>query len=945
MTAIAVCLTPAIQAEIVINEVFYNAPNDLSDLEFVELLNTGEQSVNLLGWELGEGIEFAFPGDSVIEPGGFVVVCKDAKLFPRFYEDVKFVGAYKKSLGNGSDKISLKNPAGEVVDLVEYGDEAPWPVSADGYSASLERICPTIDDDSAVNWAPSSLSGDYDSKPAGTPGKANSVYQKSLPPLIESVDASSPEICSPGTSIEVTAMVRGASSVTLFYQVVSPGSAEAEIELPMKAEKEGSYSGTIPGQTSGKIVRFRVSASGKDGASRFFPHENEIRPARSVYFSEPVDSGAIPVAHIFNVGKEEFKRGAEYRESSSRPPSRRGGFGRGGRGRGPETPEDRARREAEEAQRNAERLLREDALETAWAKLSLERALSDKRLAEVLLAFRAARNALAELREELMAAKDVQAAAAAVPDQLVRVGDQLRKGCAAALTEEQEEHLSGIGVVRRDDRDRRGARGGSMMARFFNVERTWFRVSMNESVKSSALGEVREIALGAIEKRDGTTFEAGERGRPDFAAIMEAVEEQRGMFHTALQKKLGKAVFATLDLERGGFGFSRRGGRGSSRSTPLLPQGRSAFVHTDPKSGKTRLFDFVNIVPRKSGYKVRLHKDRLLDGMKTINVLFEPDEKTCINEGLAFDLYRAAGNSTQRSGYLRLLMDGELVGYHFWFEQANGTFLRRNDISDKGNLYKVTWQGSAGASEFTPEKKRPKRRQDVVRRYDKISNPHDGYEDLIKLAETLEKAEGDDDAMWKVIQERFDVDNVINYFVVNSLISHWDGFFNNYYLYHDTKRKKWMLFPFDQDSTWSQRMGDVSSLSKMPLNYGSAEAVRGGFGRGGQMWWRDGGEISKPLLSNPEFKKRFLARLEELTETVFNEVEFGGRISKAEESLSVEVALRAKARGTDEKSAVESLSVIMDGLREHLTARREFVLFELKETQADLKRRGTTKAP
>ena len=82
LAAIAVGLTPGIQAGVVINEIFYNAPNDLSDLEFVELLNTDEKSVDLSGWELGGGIAFVFPSDSVVEPGGFVVVCKDASSSP-----------------------------------------------------------------------------------------------------------------------------------------------------------------------------------------------------------------------------------------------------------------------------------------------------------------------------------------------------------------------------------------------------------------------------------------------------------------------------------------------------------------------------------------------------------------------------------------------------------------------------------------------------------------------------------------------------------------------------------------------------------------------------------------------------------------------------------------------------------------------------------------------
>ncbi|NIP96041.1 MAG: hypothetical protein GWO24_22430 [Akkermansiaceae bacterium] len=471
---------------------------------------------------------------------------------------------------------------------------------------------------------------------------------------------------------------------------------------------------------------------------------------------------------------------------------------------------------------------------------------------------------------------------------------------------------------------------------------------------------------------------------------METVGEQREALHRELERDLGKGLFAKLELDRGGFGRrgDRRGPGGPGRGfrgpgrggpvTPLRPQGRSAFVHTDPATGTTSLFDFVNIAPRKSGYKVRLHKDRMLDGMRTINVLYEPDERTCINEPLAYDLYRAAGNATPRAGYLRVVIDGNLVGYHFWFEQVNGSFLRHNEIGDKGNLYKVTWQGSSGASEFTPEDLRPDRRSDVVRRYEKKSNLHEGYEDLIELVEALEGAEGNDRKMWELIEERFDVENVINYFAANSLLSHWDGFFNNYYLYHDTKRDKWMMFPYDQDSTWSQRPSD-ESLIRMPLNFGAADAVRPGGGRGfgfgfgrgpepgsrdrdrgrpggredsrddrpapganrdrgfggrGFGWWRDGGEISKPLLANPEFRKRFLARLQELTGTVFTEGDFGTRIANAEELLKTEVILRARDRKLEEQNAVGELRDIMQSMRSHLVARREFIISELKNLAA-----------
>jgi hypothetical protein len=46
-----------------------------------------------------------------------------------------------------------------------------------------------------------------------------------------------------------------------------------------------------------------------------------------------------------------------------------------------------------------------------------------------------------------------------------------------------------------------------------------------------------------------------------------------------------------------------------------------------------------------------------------------------------------------------------------------------------------------------------------------------------------------------MIKSSFEIEPLINHYAVRLLISDWDGFFNNYYLYHDTNgTKKWSMF-------------------------------------------------------------------------------------------------------------------------------------------------------
>src|SRR5207302_2077752 len=74
-----------VRADVVINEIFYHAPDDLHDVQFIELHNTAGRPVDLGGWKLTRGVKHAFPAGSTIEANGYLVVCKNQKEFRRHY--------------------------------------------------------------------------------------------------------------------------------------------------------------------------------------------------------------------------------------------------------------------------------------------------------------------------------------------------------------------------------------------------------------------------------------------------------------------------------------------------------------------------------------------------------------------------------------------------------------------------------------------------------------------------------------------------------------------------------------------------------------------------------------------------------------------------------------------------------------------------------------------
>lgn len=389
------------------------------------------------------------------------------------------------------------------------------------------------------------------------------------------------------------------------------------------------------------------------------------------------------------------------------------------------------------------------------------------------------------------------------------------------------------------------------------------------------------------------------------------------------------------------FNPGRRRGRAGVPGEPT--RGGSVVLYHPPGGGPTRIFDHVRITPRNGGWKIRLHRDQPLDGMSTVNVVFEYQPRFVLSEHLAYETFRAAGCPAPLSGHWRIFMNGRPFGYHLFVEQINASFLRRNQREDQGDLYKLLWYG-----------------RDLVGQHEKKNHPESGHAQLVDTLESLKETDGAE--QWKIIQQRFNVENFINYFAVNMCIQNWDGFFNNYFVFRTPGAEgKWEIFPWDEDKTWGDYDGSSPNYDwySMPLTFGmnGDQPPRGGFGNiggihGGPSWWRNPGWFSGPLLANLEFRTRFLARLREICEKTFTPEAMEPAIADLERKLAPEVRFRATAvtRGNpvvangwtspgefpspDADAASKQFKRHIDSFRNQVRHRREFLLRELNKAGA-----------
>ncbi len=372
------------------------------------------------------------------------------------------------------------------------------------------------------------------------------------------------------------------------------------------------------------------------------------------------------------------------------------------------------------------------------------------------------------------------------------------------------------------------------------------------------------------------------------------------------------------------FNWSRgRQGFSSSGNKPVPPRGNSAFIYVPPNAGEYLTFDHVRITQRKGGYKVHFHKRKPLRGMTTINIIFEYKPRFVLSEALSYEVYRMAGVPAELTEHIRLWVDDQLLAYHLLIEQPNKSFLARNRRDDTGNLYKLLWY-----------------EEGVIRKHEKKTNKLTGHDDIVSLIRGLNKVRGE--KQWEYIKQHFNVEEFINYFAVNMCISNWDGFFNNYFAYHDINGTgKWEIIPWDEDKTWGF-YDDASppyAFYDMPLTFGmngdqppeSKRAPwsrrRGGWGgHDSPAWWRPAGYFSGPLLANLYFRKQFLARLKEVCMTIFTEEKFFPIIDAMERRLEPEVRIRAEALNQNSKRAVRRFKNDMQSFRAQVTNRRKFIL-------------------
>ena len=135
------------------------------DFEYIELVNKGDQPIELAGARFTEGITFDFSESSVsvLQPNEHVLVVEDIGAFRyRFGSSLLVAGQWSGGLSGNGELLVLIDLNGNEIHRFQYLDDVPWPVAADGGGATLEVVDTEANYNSPENWR-ASVQG-------GTPG-------------------------------------------------------------------------------------------------------------------------------------------------------------------------------------------------------------------------------------------------------------------------------------------------------------------------------------------------------------------------------------------------------------------------------------------------------------------------------------------------------------------------------------------------------------------------------------------------------------------------------------------------------------------------------------------------------------------------------------------------------------------------------------------------------
>jgi spore coat protein H len=218
-------------------------------------------------------------------------------------------------------------------------------------------------------------------------------------------------------------------------------------------------------------------------------------------------------------------------------------------------------------------------------------------------------------------------------------------------------------------------------------------------------------------------------------------------------------------------------------------------------------------------------------GRKSLTLNNAKQDPSLVRQCLAYQVFANAGVPSSRCNFARVRVNGTDLGIYVNVEGVNKPMLRRHFTDDTGNLYE------GAISDFRPG---------WTITFDKKTNESDpDRSDLDAMSTALATP---DAGLLAAIDPLVDVEEFLDYWAAEILVGHTDsysGLANNFLVYHDPTTGRFSFLPWGVDQTFA----------------GAPAAVVAN------------GLLARRLYLHTPTRDRYLARLRQHLETIWNETE------------------------------------------------------------------------
>ncbi|NWF37993.1 hypothetical protein F3F96_02415 [Mariprofundus sp. NF] len=379
----------------------------------------------------------------------------------------------------------------------------------------------------------------------------------------------------------------------------------------------------------------------------------------------------------------------------------------------------------------------------------------------------------------------------------------------------------------------------------------WARVNpqaANNHVGWIKTDVLKEISATTLTLREGEHFISkrnlnnyaervshGETFNFSYAALEQAlyrvpVEE----FFIDIDRDDLEAIFRKDVYDKSSFDFEMK--------TKGLTLNRTMLGRLSVLGSSTRVFE-------KKSLLIKLDKDSGRSyGRRRIALRAMATDKAMMREWMTWKLLAALGMKVPEVHFTRVnFNNGEKVGIYLSVEWMGDSFLAGNDMDVNGEFFQPEDAFHCGDLHTTDQ-------EQLALCFNKITPPDADYSSLSDMAKAVKGASVEE--MHKVLANYFEDESVINWIVINSLVTNGDTYNKNYWLYRDPTKGKWTVVPWDYNLTFGRT---YDAFVESPYTI---------FNDNFQYWYPPDVGASNPIkdkaLQNPQLRSRIEKRIRHL---------------------------------------------------------------------------------